>query len=297
MQGELGLEAVVQWAGRLGDTNQWYPLTNALLGTNPFQFVDFGVTQAPNRFYRVLMMPPTNRIPAHFVLLPPGTFIMGSPTTEQDRESDEGPQTTVTITRSFWISKYEVTQGEWIEVMGTNPSAFPGDTNRPVENVSWIQATNYCAILTQREQAAGRLQPGYRYRLPTEAEWEYACRAGMSTRFNYGDDPGYAQLGQFAWFGGNSGGTTHAVGQKLPNLWGLYDMHGNVWEWCWDWVASSLPGGNVTDPTGPPSGLSRILRGGGWSAPAMHCRSAVRGDGAPNAFNNSTGFRPVIAAD
>jgi formylglycine-generating enzyme required for sulfatase activity len=152
---------------------------------------------------------------------------MGSPDSEQDRERDEGPQTLVTLTRGFWMGRYEVTQGEYLAVMESNPSYFTGDTNRPVENVSWNDATNYCAKLTVRERAAGRLPAGWEYRLPTEAQWEYACRAGSTNRFHYGDDPGYTELANYAWYTINTG-STQAVGGKLPNQWGLYDMHGNV---------------------------------------------------------------------
>jgi len=159
---------------------------------------------------------------------------MGSPTNELDRWDGEGPQTAVTISRGFWMGKYEVTQGEYLEVMGSNPSRFTGDTNRPVETVTWYDATNYCGQLTQRERAAGRIAANSLYRLPTEAEWDYACRAGTSTRSSFGDDLGYTNLTNYAWYRENRGLTTHPVGQKLPNPWGLYDMHGNVWEWCQD---------------------------------------------------------------
>ena len=128
-------------------------------------------------------------------------------------------------------------QGEYLAVMGSNASNFPGDTNRPVDSTSWINATNYCGKLTQQDRAAGRIATNSVYRLPTEAEWEYVCRGWTSTRFSYGD----------------SGGTTHPVGQKLPNSWGLYDMHGNVWEWCQDWYGV-YAGGVALDPQGPPTG-------------------------------------------
>jgi len=136
--------------------------------------------------------------------------------------------------------------------------------------VSWYDATAYCDALTQRERAAGRIATNRVYRLPTEAEWEYACRGWTSTRFSYGDDPGYTNLTNCAWYDGNSGRTTHPVGQKLPNPWGLYDMHGNVWEWCLDWWSDSLPGGIALDPQGPATGSDRVLRGGVW-----------RGEGGP----------------
>jgi eukaryotic-like serine/threonine-protein kinase len=171
------------------------------------------------------------------VWIPPGTFLIGSPEDEVDRSENEGPQTQVTLTQGFWMGKHEVTQGEYLAVVGSNPSYFNGvqgetdygtDLNRPVESVSWDDAVAYCAALTARERAAGRAPMSYAYRLPTEAEWEYACRAGTTTRFSYGDDPGYTHLRDYAWYEGNSERQTHPVGQKLPNPWGLYDMHGNV---------------------------------------------------------------------
>jgi formylglycine-generating enzyme required for sulfatase activity len=228
--------------------------------------------------------------------IPPGTFTMGSPASEQHRYDNEGPQTQVTITRGFWMGRYEVTQGEYQAVMGSNPSSFSGEPKRPVEQVSWSDATNYCTKLTERERAAKTLPAGYVYRLPTEAEWEYACRAGTTTRFGYGDDPGYAQLGNYAWYGSNSEDTTHAVGLKQPNDWGLHDMRGNVWEWCLDWYGA-YPGGSVTDPKGPGSGSHRVIRGGSCRHDGGYCRSACRGSYAPGYRDYYfLGFRAVLAA-
>ncbi|HSA02147.1 MAG TPA: formylglycine-generating enzyme family protein, partial [Candidatus Paceibacterota bacterium] len=138
----------------------------------------------------------------------------------------------VTVTRDFWISKFEVTQAEFAAVLGRNPSHFTGDSNRPVEKVSFIDASHYCSAVTQREREARRLPQDYEYRLPYEAEWEYACRAGSTNFFSFGDDAGMAD--PFAWTAENSDAMTHPVGLKRPNTWGLYDMHGNVWEWCLD---------------------------------------------------------------
>src|SRR5437867_2016776 len=151
----------------------------------------------------------------------------------------------VTISHDFWVGKFEVTQGEFSAVMGRNPSHFTGDSNRPAEKVTFIDASSYCSALTQRERQSGRLPAGYEYRLPSEAEWEYACQAGSTNLFGFGDDVGIA--GEFAWTAENSDATTHPVGLKRPNSWGLYDMHGNVWEWCFDWFAP-YPAAPVTDP-------------------------------------------------
>src|SRR5499427_5883775 len=158
----------------------------------------------------------------------------------------------VTLTHDFLLSKYEVTQGEFMALMGRNPSHFQGDTNRPVEKLSFFDAVAYCQELTRRERQAGHLPAGYEYRLPSEAEWEYACRAGTTNFFSFGDFA--TNAGEYAWTLENSDGTSHPVGQKRPNPWGLYDMHGNVWEWCQDWWADNLPGGIVVDQQGPGAG-------------------------------------------
>jgi formylglycine-generating enzyme required for sulfatase activity len=234
------------------------------------------------------------------VFIPSNTFTMGSPPTEQDHGANEGPQTVVTLSRGFWMGKYEVTQAEYLSVMGTNRSQFPGDLSRPVSSVSWQDATNYCGRLTERELAAGRIPLGSRYRLPTEAEWECAARAGTTTRFSYGDDPAFADLPLYAWQNFEDGLTVHPVGQKLPNRWGFYDMAGNVFEWCQDWLGP-LSGGSVTDPQGAPSNAIgwKVMRGGAFDFGGPACRSASR-----NFFGNhpaltdwNLGFRVVLASD
>jgi formylglycine-generating enzyme required for sulfatase activity len=288
----LYADALTPWA--------WTVLTNLVVSTSPYVFVD-PEASAVRRFYQVAAgaSPPT--IPvftpdlARFAYVPAGTFTMGSPDGEQDRGSNEGPQTRVTLTKGFWMGRYEVTQAEYLAVMGSNPSYFTGALNRPVEQVTWYEATNYCARLTAQERSAGRLQAGWAYRLPTEAEWEYAARAGTTTRFSYGDDPGYTQLGNYAWYGANSGSQPHPVGQKQPNRWGLYDMSGNVWEWCSDWFGT-YPGGSVSDPTGPGSGSYRVLRGGCWGDDGQFCRSALRYGVTPVLRSGIVGFRAVLAA-
>ncbi len=210
-----------------------------------------------------------------------GSFLMGSPENEPDRSSDEGPQHRVTV-QSFYIGKYEVTQAQWRAVMGSNPSYLKGD-NLPVENVSWNDAKEFCRKLSQ--------MTGKEYRLPTEAEWEYACRA--KTTGAYAGD-----LDAMAWYSKNSDPKTHPVGQRQPNAFGIYDMHGNVWEWCSDWYSSSYYAecerqGTVTDPQGPSTGSYRVSRGGGWYSYAVRCRSAIRNNGAPGYRIDSLGCRLV----
>jgi formylglycine-generating enzyme required for sulfatase activity len=233
---------------------------------------------------------------------------MGSPNTEDGRAAEER-QTVVTISSGFWMGKYSVTQGEYQSVMGINPSYFTPDNgysqnlNRPVEQVSWDDATNYCAVLTQMDQSAGRIPTNCVYRLPTEAEYEYAYRAGTTTRFPYGDDLNYTSLTNYEWFGNNSGLMTHPVGQKLPNPWGLYDMAGNVGDWCHDWH-DSLPGGQVIDPQGPAMGVDNqsgtgsppfhVVRITSWNGDESTCRSAFRSFFNADA-GNATGFRVVLA--
>ena len=241
------------------------------------------------------------------VYIAPGDFLMGTP--EQSlivkwfnlaREKltkqpnlgagfdNERPVTWVTLTQPFWLGRTAVTQGQYQAVMGSNPSNFTAaGKDAPVENVSWDDAMAFCQKLTEREKAAGRLPKGYAYTLPTEAQREYGCRAG--TTGTYAGD-----LDAMAWYEPNSGGTTHPVGTKEPNAWGLYDMHGNVWEWCLNW-GGAYPGGEVTNPMGPPSGSYRVDRGGGWCGGAADCRSAFRDNNEPGYRNNFVGFRVALA--
>ncbi len=230
------------------------------------------------------------------VLIPAGTFTMGSPSDERGRHSNEGPQHEVTISQNFYMGKYEVTQAQWEAVMGSNPSYFGGKPNNPVEQVSW----NDCQTFIDRLNDMGYGT----FRLPTEAEWEYACRAGTTTRFSFGDalecsDTGevYCELGdQYMWWSGNNAYGdnvygTKEVGLKLPNPWGLYDMHGNVWEWCSDWYESPYDRGAQVDPIGPQSGSYRVFRGGDWGYDLRYCRSAYRGGHSPGARHYYIGVR------
>jgi len=225
--------------------------------------------------------------------IPAGTFVMGSPNDEEGRDDVEGPQTTVTITKPFWLGKTEVTQSQWKVVMGNNPSWFKGD-DLPVEMIYWNDAAAFCEKLNEMKRDT--LPAGYRYTLPTEAQWEYACRAGTKTRFSYGNDTGYSQLGSYAWNKDNSPSKAHSVGEKLPNAWGLHDMHGNVWEWCLDWIGK-YPGGSITDPQGPQSGPShRVNRGGSWWYGARDCRSATRSGLRPDFASPDLGFRVALSS-
>ena len=211
-----------------------------------------------------------NAVALDLVWIAPGTFKMGAPSSEDGSNEWERPQTVVTISKGFWLGKNPVTQGQYQAVMGDNPSRYvKAGLDAPVEMVSWHDAMKFCHRLTKQEQAAGHLPQGYAYTLPTEAQWEYACRAG-TTGARYGN------LDDIAWYAGNSGNSTHPVGQKKPNAFGLYDMTGNVSQWCSDWYFEKLPGGNVTDPVGPDAGSYRVLRGGSWGSLARYCRAASR---------------------
>ena len=291
--GAVGTVYSIEYVTDLAQTNipsAWRCLDFLQLPANPGLWTDRSAPATGQRFYRAVVFP----APTNMVFIPPGTFTMGSPANEVDRYNQEGPQTAVMISRGSWLGKHEVTQGEYLALMGSNPSYFTGNNNRPVETVTWNDATNYCAALTQRERAAGRIATNSVYRLPTEAEWEYACRAGTTTRFSYGDDPGYANLNLYAWYWDTSGSTTHPVGQKLPNPWGLYDMYGNVDEWCQDW-RGTYPGGVAIDPQGPVSGASRMIRGGDWDYSTGYCRLASRYNLYPDGSSTIIGFRVLLA--
>jgi formylglycine-generating enzyme required for sulfatase activity len=226
----------------------------------------------------------------------PGPFLMGSPATEAGRSDDEGPQTEVTISRGFWMGMFTVTQEEWKAVaedasgLNAEPSFFRGN-RLPVEQVSWDDCYKWLQELNALEER--RLPAGYEYRLPTEAEWEFVCRAGTATRFHFGDsdDP----LSDYAWHVANSGGKTHSVGEKKPNAWGFHDMHGNVWEWCENRYGGPLPGGRVTDPQGPIMGINRVFRGGAWGIAPVRCRAAYRVWNRPAYRDYTVGLRVALA--
>jgi len=215
-----------------------------------------------------------------FVWIPPGEFMMGS----NDGSSNEKPVHRVAIRKGFWMGKFAVTQGELESVMGNNPSYFKGDPRLPVESISWHDVQDFIRKVNSRT--------GKRFRLPSEAEWEYACRAGTTTRYSFGDNE--IALNQYGWFEGNSGGRTHPVGEKLPNDWGLYDMHGNLWEWCEDcWNANYRGGPNDAGAMMIGDCSSRVVRGGSWIFHGRDLRSAYR-NGLPAVFRNGIiGFRLI----
>ena len=225
----------------------------------------------------------TNSIGMELIGIPAGTFTMG-----------DGAGVAVTLTQGFSLGKTEVSWGEWQQVMG---KVFQGQKYNvaskdfPASEITWDEAIEFCKKLTATEHKNGKLPAGESYRLPTDAEWEYACRAGTTTAFSFGDDE--SKLGEYAWFDGNAKNIgeqyAHKVGLKKPNPWGLYDMHGNVWEWCSDCYDGKLAGG--IDPVGPERGSGRVFRGGGWGNDPGRCRSASRGNYVPSDRGNGLGFR------
>jgi formylglycine-generating enzyme required for sulfatase activity len=296
LTGATGTVYCIEFTDGLSSTNVWMDRTLLQTEGATNVWTDPSAPLAVQRFYRAVpIAAPAN---TNLVFIQPGTFTMGSPT--NDGGPGEHPQTVVTISRGFWIGKYLVTQGEYQAVVGSNPSyftsadGFSDDPALPVESLSWYDATKYCALRTQQEQAAGLIASNLVYRLPTEAEWEYVCRAGTTTEFSYGDDPGYTNLVNYSWYVANSGGMSHPVGQKLPNPWGLYDVHGDVYEWCLDWLGT-YPGGTVLDPQGTDPGGWRGARGGGLANDAPECRSANRFYVSPYLIEDDLGFRVVLA--
>lgn len=275
------------------------------------------------------------------VWIPPGTFTMGSPETEPGRKADEGPATRVTLTHGFWLGRTMVTVGQWKQVMGldlraqltkrikddtlwnlggkqqplrdlmrwsldADPTAYLAneDDDLPMYFVSWDDAVEFAAKLNVQERAAGRLPDGYEYSLPTEAQWEFACRAGTASPTYAGtSDP--AVLAKLGWFDRNSAegysgrriGPTKSgpriVGQKEPNAWGLYDMYGNLWQWCRDWYGP-YPGGSVADPAGPATGAGRVNRGGSFGSGAHSLRSAARASNPQPEASAYRGFRLAL---
>jgi formylglycine-generating enzyme required for sulfatase activity len=300
-----GLYAV-QATSNLADPNSWacvglvqLPATN-LLWTDTTKSAATG-----QRFYR------TVQTSTNLVYILPGTFTMGSPTNEALRGTDE-VQHVVTISKGFYMGKFLVTQSEYLAVVGSNPSRFaspryPDDFQRPVDTIGWNNATNYCALRTTQEQAAGMIPTNWVYRLPTESEWEYACRAGTVTAFYLGSSlrsqqANFAGTNEYDSVVGNinnpSGylaGITTEGGSYAPNGWGLYDMAGNLHEWCQDWYGP-YPSGSVLNPQGAVTGTLKVHRGGDFNQGGVSCRSSVRATGIPSGFAGAYyGIRVVLA--
>ena len=306
-------DGTIVWTNAPTNTTFTVQTATSLLGeSNWVDYVQIPVTNGVNTNRLIDFNPPSG-----MVWIPPGTFVMGSPTSEAQRNSDE-VQHTVTLTKGFYMGKYPVTQGQYLAVVGSNPSYFQTndwngnpispDLNRPVETVNWNDATNYCALLTQSDRVAGRIPFNWAYRLPTEAEREYACRAGTTTAFHFGSaiHGGMANFYDYYEYDAAIGDIyvaspsvpwlprTTTVGSYAPNAFGLYDTHGNVWDWCQDWYGS-YPSGAVVDPTGPASGSRRVVRGGCWDGGGGGCRSAIRILYYPTRRIILVGFRVVLA--
>lgn len=247
----------------------------------------------------------TNSIGVEFVLIPSGSFMMGTnpenckddPFTEKNeysfcmRSKDERPYHKVSISKPFYMSRHEITQLQWYQIMGNNPSYYKTENvgmdsrHHPIEQVSWLDVQKFIKTLNQKEKTK-------KYRLPTEAEWEYAARAGTTTITSCGNNP--SCLNELAWHAGNSKRVTHKVGQKKPNAFGLFDIYGNVYEWVLDWYAPdyyTTVSGGVTDPTGPASGSNRVYRGGNERTSISYVRSASRYERPPNSPSGAVGFR------
>jgi formylglycine-generating enzyme required for sulfatase activity len=310
--GTAGRLFAVQATSNLADSNSWVCVDLVRLTTTNYLWTDTSKSAATGqRFYR------TVSAATNLVYILPGTFTMGSPTNEALRGTDE-VQHVVMITKGFYIGKNPVTQGDYVSVVGGNGGYFTPvngysqDLLRPVESVKWVDASNYCALRTANEQAAGLIPTNWVYRLPTESEWEYACRAGTTTAFylsnglasaqaNFNGQYGYdAVIGSITNLSGVFLNRTAEVGSYAPpNGWGLNDMIGNVKEWCFDWYGpypTSVPGANVIDPQGPATGPAHVLRSGSWLDRAEACRSACRFYTTDHLFRYYVaGFRVVLA--
>jgi len=229
----------------------------------------------------------------------PGSFIMGSPRSEVGHEFWEGERE-VTLSHEFYLGATPVTQRQYERVTGENPTDHPGSAeDAPVDSVRWQAATEFCGKLTEIDRGAGILSDDWEYRLPTETEWEYACRAGTETRWSFGNDDKPAA--QFARFGGKNDIGPLPAGQLKPNRFGLRDMHGNLWEWCQDWYGEDYFGSfgkdDAVNPTGPVAGTERVLRGGSWGFPTIACRSTHREHNRSSAKLPANGFRVVLSVE
>jgi formylglycine-generating enzyme required for sulfatase activity len=287
---EIGLELPAIYTGKFAKifVDEAHEQAPALLGIKqPI----FGESEGAQSFAyltsnRIITLDMGKNVTMNFVQIPAGKFLMGSSNNEVGHRKDEEPLREVTISQPFYMGVYEVTQEQYEAVMGSNLSLFRGAT-KPVDSVSWDDATAFCKKLSQK---TGKI-----IKLPTEAQWEYACRAGSITRFYFGEDD--TSLQDYAWYDKNSEKSTHQVGQKKPNAFGIYDISGNVWEWCADWYSDSYENASTIDPSGPVHGEYRVLRGGDWFDDTMYCRSAFRIWLLPVCRYFNCGFRVVMLFD
>ncbi len=307
--GPIGSMQQIQYSTNLADPNGWSVLSHVRMDVSPKSFFDTAVT-GPQRFYRTLIVPVAD---TNLVWISPGTFLMGSPDTEEGHSTNEAPQTQVTFTRGFFMGSREVTYGEWAPYL-PGPNGVESNAT-PVGGILWGDATNYCALRTASEQAAGKIPAGWAYRLPSEAEWEYACRAGTTTAFSVGNQLRSDSLRVDANFVGSSPYPGSIIAYFPTNLtapvsggaynlnaFGLYDMHGNLEEWCMDGTVPGVPntplpypGGTITDPVATVTGTFRMIRGGWLNATGAQCRSAARRTRSLGTSINTIGFRVVLA--
>lgn len=273
-------------------STQWHKADSEITNSNGCDTALVGSGREPEAFFRARLLARLD-LPDSMVHIPAGEFLMGARLGDTNLTSAELLSFTARITEEFWISDHEVTQSEYLNVMCVNNSARRGDLELPVESVSWNEALTYCKKVTDSERLAGRLPVNYEYRLPTEAEWEYAARGGTLGVFPFGDDP--ADLGKFAWHAQNSGGVPHRVRTLEQNPRGLFDTQGNVFEWCYDWLGSETPVGPIDDPCGSSDATYRAVRGGAWSFSWIATRPSWRAGFVPTRRAWDVGFRVVVS--
>ena len=225
------------------------------------------------------------------IWIPSGKFVMGSPKSEPGHRYEEEDLHQVIISRGFWIGQFEVTQTQFETITGGNPSTFK-DPQMPVHKVNWEDAMEFCETLTDRENSMNRMPDKWGFNLPTEAQWEYACRADTTTVFNFGN--GAEELPQYGWFSDNSDGSPKTIGTKKPNPWGIHDLQGNVGEWCFDWYGKAYPDDGSVDPITKKGSAFKIFRGGTYTDISDRCRAAYRNRATPDTSNSWIGFRVVL---
>jgi formylglycine-generating enzyme required for sulfatase activity len=225
------------------------------------------------------------------IWVPPGKFVMGSPKSEPGHRQEEEELHQVTISRGFWVGQFEVTQAQFETILGDNPSAFK-DPQMPVHKVNWHEAMEFCEVLTEREKSVNRMPNKWSFNLPSEAQWEYACRADTTTVFHFGNEA--EELPPYGWFADNSDGGPKTIGTKKPNAWGIHDLHGNMGEWCFDWYGKAYPVDGSVDPITEKASAFKVFRGGTYTDIPERCRAAHRHRITPETRNPWIGFRVVL---